>query len=206
MNVIKKWKKRNDMIIDLAETLKPRVGCEVGVQGGAFSQFILSHTPSLEKFYLVDPWEQQTNYKDGANVTNEEQERILRCAKERVSKWEDKAVILRGYSTVMCDQIPDNSLDFVYIDARHDYKGCQEDINAFWPKVKTGGVMAGHDYLNYQDTQKFFKDQPEENWSICYDGSINYGAVKGAVNEFAQDNNLDVYVSSEFFPSWLVYK
>lgn len=207
MNVIKKWRHRDDMIIDLAKTLKPRVACEVGVQGAVFSQIILKQIPALEKFYLVDPWEQQTNYKDMANVTNEQHEQILSVAKHRISPWEDKVVILRGYSTVMCKQIPDNSLDFVYIDARHDYKGCQEDINAFWPKVKTGGVMAGHDYLNFHDTQEIFKDRAEEDWSICYDGSINHGAVKGAVNEFAQDINLDVYVTYvEHFPSWLVYK
>ena len=34
-----------------------------------------------------------------------------------------------------------------YIDARHDYCGCSEDIQNWWPKVKPGGIMAGHDYV-----------------------------------------------------------
>lgn len=40
------------------------------------------------------------------------------------------------------------TLDFVYVDARHDYCGVNEDIQAYWPKLKPGGIMAGHDYLN----------------------------------------------------------
>ena len=38
------------------------------------------------------------------------------------------------------------SLDFVYIDASHDYKSVQADINAWYPKVKPGGYIGGHDY------------------------------------------------------------
>ena len=42
----------------------------------------------------------------------------------------------------------DNSIDFVYVDARHDYKGVLEDLRLYWPKVRQGGILAGHDYLN----------------------------------------------------------
>tara|TARA_R110000868_G_scaffold140124_2_gene355437 strand:+ start:1125 stop:1706 length:582 start_codon:yes stop_codon:yes gene_type:complete len=40
----------------------------------------------------------------------------------------------------------DASLDFVFIDADHSYEGVLEDIQLWHPKVKTGGVLAGHDY------------------------------------------------------------
>lgn len=40
----------------------------------------------------------------------------------------------------------DNSLDFVYIDAEHSYKAVKEDIKEWMPKVKSGGIIAGHDY------------------------------------------------------------
>lgn len=48
---------------------------------------------------------------------------------------------------------PDQSLDFVYIDAAHDYESVKADINAWFPKVKTGGFIGGHDYGN--------NDQPD---------------------------------------------
>ncbi|HEY3296756.1 MAG TPA: class I SAM-dependent methyltransferase [bacterium] len=41
---------------------------------------------------------------------------------------------------------PDRSLDFVFIDAAHDYENVKKDIIAWRPKVKPGGILAGHDY------------------------------------------------------------
>ena len=40
----------------------------------------------------------------------------------------------------------DKSLDFVFIDAAHDYESVKKDINAWFSKVKDGGTIAGHDY------------------------------------------------------------
>jgi predicted O-methyltransferase YrrM len=40
----------------------------------------------------------------------------------------------------------DSSLDFVFIDADHSYESVREDIIAWWPKVKAGGIISGHDY------------------------------------------------------------
>jgi beta-1,4-mannosyl-glycoprotein beta-1,4-N-acetylglucosaminyltransferase len=43
---------------------------------------------------------------------------------------------------------PDESLDFVFIDAAHDYESVKKDIAAWYPKVKRTGIIAGHDYHN----------------------------------------------------------
>lgn len=40
----------------------------------------------------------------------------------------------------------DNSLSLVFIDADHTYEGCKKDIELWWPKLRKGGVMLGHDY------------------------------------------------------------
>ena len=48
--------------------------------------------------------------------------------------------------------------------------------------------MSGHDYHTNSEV-------PRQNWSLCMDGTINEGAVKGAVDEFAEDNGLQVLVS-----------
>ncbi|WP_263408895.1 class I SAM-dependent methyltransferase [Terriglobus tenax] len=51
-----------------------------------------------------------------------------------------------GDSTDTAKQFEDGSLDFVYIDACHQYKKVKQDIEAWLPKVKPGGTIAGHDY------------------------------------------------------------
>jgi len=38
------------------------------------------------------------------------------------------------------------SLDLVFIDGAHDYESVSEDLKAWWPKIRAGGVMAGHDF------------------------------------------------------------
>ena len=54
--------------------------------------------------------------------------------------------IIRALSADAAKLIPDNSVDLVFIDADHTRIGCAADILAYWPKLKVGGVMLGHDY------------------------------------------------------------
>jgi len=51
-----------------------------------------------------------------------------------------------GDSTATAAKFADHSLDFVYIDACHDYDKVKQDVEAWLPKVKPGGTIAGHDY------------------------------------------------------------
>jgi hypothetical protein len=43
----------------------------------------------------------------------------------------------------------DESLDFVYHDASHEYEDLMEELPMIWKKIKPGGYMAGHDYSNW---------------------------------------------------------
>jgi predicted O-methyltransferase YrrM len=66
----------------------------------------------------------------------------------------------------------DNSLDFVFIDAAHDYESVKKDINAWYPKVKKGGVISGHDYTWCDDVKKavneFFKGKTIYETEGCW--------------------------------------
>lgn len=48
----------------------------------------------------------------------------------------------------------DQTVDFVFIDGDHNYEGIKADIPAWLPKVKNGGVIAGHDYAGFEGVRR----------------------------------------------------
>lgn len=52
------------------------------------------------------------------------------------------------------NQIDDNSVDVLFIDADHHYQFVKMDINNYWPKVKPGGILFGHDYNRFDDVKR----------------------------------------------------
>jgi Methyltransferase domain len=120
-----------------------QTGAEVGVQYGGNSRVTLGDWPSCTKFYLVDLWKHQDNYHDNANFVDDQQNKIYEAAQNTLKRFKDKTIFLRMSSVEAAPRIPDQSLDFVYIDARHDFCGVTDDMNAYWPKLRPGGIMAG---------------------------------------------------------------
>ena len=189
--------------------------CEVGVWTAIYSCDIVSRLKdTIQKHYMVDAWAPIDNYNDDCNKSLEEFENIFKRAKDKMNSIDiesDKLIYLRGLSQEMADQIPDESLDFCYIDARHDYLGCKLDIESYWRKLKPGRMMAGHDYLTAEECSVLLKklghNLPDQKWEVCCDGSINHSAVKGAVNEFAKKHDLNVFVSTkDNWPTWAFFK
>lgn len=133
------------------------VGAELGVRVGEFAEHVLNNWPTVERYYLVDLWAQQENYKDLANADNEQQEALYQETKQRLSAWTEKTVFLRNYTSLAVHSLKEGELDYVYVDARHDYCGCMEDMELYWPKVREGGIMAGHDY-------KFAEEVEGQDW------------------------------------------
>lgn len=92
------------------------------------------------------------------------------------------------------------------MDARHDFKGVQEDLLAWWPKLKPGGIFGGHDYVTNSDGPQ----QTGQNWSLNYDGTVDPEgrAVKGAVDDFSVRVNRQLVVTyrEPGWNSWFVRK
>ena len=70
---------------------------------------------------------------------------------KRMEPFKDRVETFRMESLAAAQKLQEQSLDFVYIDACHDYCSVFEDIDAYWPLVKPGGIMAGHDYNKYSE-------------------------------------------------------
>ena len=95
-------------------------------------------------FYCVDTWEGSVEHEQYGIETSNLYDTFLDNM-EPVRKYY-KAI--RAQSLQAVKQFEDNSLDFVFIDASHEYEDVKDDIRTWYPKVKEGGIIAGHDYLN----------------------------------------------------------
>lgn len=185
---------RRSELGDILQREGKRIGAEVGVQKGFFANEILSKWTSCEKYILIDPWEHQPHYKDFANKKQATQNAFLNHTQNLLQKFSDRGTELeyiRNYSTNAHNQIADNSLDWVYIDARHDFQAMTEDLNLFWPKLKVGGIYSGHDFCDADE-----EPSPAQDWCTFADGSncTNNKAVKGAVEEFAAKYSKQIVV------------
>ena len=175
---------REDMLTAICAREPLRSAAEIGVQRAYFAFELLTRCPGITSYLGVDLWATQASYDDGANVDNSTQSRIYDEARERLKPFSNRWRLLRQDSVSAAAQVPDGSLDFVYLDARHDYRSVQDDIIAWAPKVRTGGVLAGHDYV---DASEIGGSWTQYNWTQYKDGSISHPtkAVRSAVSEFA---------------------
>lgn len=142
----------------------PVSGAEIGVWKGNMSASLLAR-PDLT-LYMVDNWNavrglESKGFGEADQIRNKE---IARVKTEFAG---NRAVIICMDSLLAAKMAPDFSLDFVFIDADHSYKGVKSDIEAWLPSIKPGGIIGGHDY-----------DNPRER---------NGKEVKRAVDEFAAE-------------------
>lgn len=121
---------------------------EVGVQEGTFASFILKKT-NPKKLFLIDCWRHQDSivYDDKeANLPDDQQEKLYLAVKKHFAN-DPRVIIIRKFSTEAASQFADESIDWIYIDANHSYPTAKEDLDLWWPKVKKGGILSGHDYI-----------------------------------------------------------
>ncbi len=122
---------------------------EVGVWKGHFSIHILENCPQVEKVYSIDPYRQwpKKQYVDSRNNTSQKKfEHIHQRVQGTLSKFGDRSTLIRDTSLNAVKTIKDESLDLVWIDANHSYQCVKEDMHAWLPKVKHGGILSGDDY------------------------------------------------------------
>ena len=157
-------------------------GVEVGVKEGKYSAAILE-VWNGKLLVSVDPWLEAPadEYLDIANVSQDRQETFLATTRERLAPFGDRSDIWRMTGDEAAEQIEDGALDFVYLDARHDYESVKSDIAVWFPKVAPGGIISGHDYI---------------------DGDLPEGVfgVRSAVDEFFGPRGIPVGVATDSRP------
>lgn len=119
---------------------------EIGVYRGEFSEKILRSCDGIKKYYLLDPWRNLANWDKPANVDDSTFKGYFDEAMRATEFAIEKRVVLRGKTTEIIDKIPDNSLDFSYIDGDHTLRGITIDLIKVFPKVRNGGYIGGDDF------------------------------------------------------------
>ena len=119
-------------------------GAEVGVYNGEFARHMLQNWKGVA-YFMVDLWQQQDirEYPDWKFVHTPEEweEKYLKCLE--LTHEFPSAVIKRGSSNDIAHSFEDKELDFVYLDANHTFEAVNYDLIAWYPKVKSGGLLGG---------------------------------------------------------------
>lgn len=127
------------------------IGCFTGASTAFLARQLLDRMVSTQmwgsgfKLYAVDLWEQvniQTDYerKVDGSVWDQFDMRMMR------EGLHDHVIVVKDDSAKAAVRFEDASVDFVFIDANHSYEHVKADIEAWRPKVRVGGMLAGHDY------------------------------------------------------------
>jgi len=119
---------------------------EVGVFAGELSAQLLSRVENIQRYVMIDPWRNLPNWDKPSNLSNENFEIHYKKTLEVTAAWRNKLTILRGTTLEVVSQIPDNSLDALYIDADHTLRGITLDLHLLWPKLRNGGYLFGDDF------------------------------------------------------------
>ena len=156
------------------EKLNCKTIVEIGVRKGGNFRSMIKCNPTLA--VAVDCWKEVPG-KPMYNDVGASQHTLDAEYNNMVMEFGhlDNVKIVRNFSVEASEQFPDQFFDFVYIDAAHTYDEVKRDLKAWYPKVKDGGILSGHDY--FPDT-RIWRGDP------C--------GVYQAVNEFVEEKNLSV--------------
>jgi hypothetical protein len=159
-------------IAELFNDLGYKYGAEIGVERGRNARMFFRNMRGL-KLVAVDPW---TAYN---RMSKKNIDQNFEYCQARLKPYDVKYMKMTSMEAV--GHIPDGSLDFVYIDGLHEFDPVIMDIVCWAPKVRRGGIIAGHDYYAHYK-----------------------GGVMRAVNTYTRAHNINQWyiTTAEMHPSW----
>ena len=177
--------KRNEMA-EMFRDLGYRTGAEIGVYTGEYSEMLCMKNPELH-LYCIDPW----MIYDSEEIEPFSQNQLaLTIFYEETKKRLDpyNTTIMRKESVRALKEFEADSLDFVYIDANHDYKHMSEDLEGWAQKVRSGGIVSGHDYGHFKHRDRNIQ-------------------TKRAIDEYVEKHGITLFlVNQNYQTTWFFVK
>lgn len=163
---------------------KNLVGAEIGVAAGVNALEMLKGL-DIKKLFLIDPYLKFKGGPKDSQVMHTPGTKKRGFAETQMKPFKDKVEFIFDISANAADLIEEDSLDFVYIDGNHATEHVAEDITLYLPKVKKGGLVAGHDYdvksvrkgvdrvLKNVNTEKCRKIDVQKDWWVIKEGGAD---------------------------------
>ena len=121
-------------------------GAEIGTLRGQYAQTLCEANPALH-LLAIDPWVGYAGYHDQRQAVSDRLPWIYLEATNRLRSYDCE--LWRMTSEDAAPKVADESLDFVFIDGNHAKPYVTQDLTLWTPKVKLGGIIAGHDYHHF---------------------------------------------------------
>jgi predicted O-methyltransferase YrrM len=135
-------------LITLIQDLGPTVrGIEVGVCTGINSYMLLESCPNITEIVGVDHYKAYMDWQ--GMVPQEQQDGNYQLFMHNLKYMEQRFRLIRKSSTEAAADLEDGAYDFVFIDADHSMRAVLTDLDNYYPKLRPGGIMAGHDIGMY---------------------------------------------------------
>jgi len=157
---------------------QPLRGIEIGVGNGDNASSIFEEL-SVDRLFLIDPYTPYEDALEGERVCYSDCSNWCTIAHDRLREYHQVVWLQNASEFAIRDFKKENDIDFVYIDGNHSYEYVKNDISLYYPLVKDGGLIGGHDYIPF------------------------YGTVVRAVNEFVDERKLEL---RSVFPDWWIVK
>lgn len=176
---IEGWFNMEKQYLELLEnTPEEGIFVELGAYKGKSTSFIVTEMINRNRdiqFYTVDTFQGDSGSTDSKEIEAYKQvdtSKMLDEFIENTKHLPEKLNVLINNSDLCAKMFEDNSVDTIFIDAGHSYEAVLADLKAWYPKMKNGSTMAGHDYNSWEGVKKavleFFGKKPDKVENDCW--------------------------------------
>lgn len=182
---------------------------EVGVFRGDFAAYNLAHWQKW--YYMIDTWGHR---EDGTTDKNDEDANhwanIEAEATQKTRFAMGRRNLLKMTSVYAAKQFLNDIFDWIFIDAGHDYQNAKADLEAWWPKLRPGGLFTGDDYGLSKNDHRLWPMTFERQGEKVREYAENYQwGTAVALHEFCTERNLQLnitWLNDTHNPAWYIVK
>ena len=133
------------LINDLVEHFQDQTHLKKMIEIGSYmgeSTFLFGCSGVFDEINAIDPHEGDEPFNNDFDTTWEQVKKEFKINTrnfENIKHW-------KNFSEDIANKFNDD-IDFIYIDANHSYESVKKDLQLYKPKIKTNGVIGGHDYV-----------------------------------------------------------